>query len=94
MRFIGDQDRLVTALEKVPAAAVAPVEVIGIARVEPMHGGGQVGLGGPQEKMVMVVHQTKRKQVNVEPRAGISHQGQEFLSIVVISKNLLPIVAP
>ena len=47
--FLLDQVRFEAALEKVPGAAVPHIEVSGVAAVEQMHAGGEIGFGGLQK---------------------------------------------
>ena len=55
MPVLLEQDGLVTALEQVPGAPVAPAEPLRIAHVEAAHAAPQIGLGGLHQQVVMVL---------------------------------------
>ena len=46
--------------EEVAVVAVAPVEPLGIASIQVLHSGGDVGLRGPDQQVVVVAHLAER----------------------------------
>lgn len=69
------QYRFEAALEEMPVAAVTAVKTNGIGGVQPVEGDGEVGLGGSEEKVVMVAHQAKGEDLKVEAGLAPGDQG-------------------
>jgi len=65
-----DQNRLVTALEQMTGPGAFDVKISGIGAVDVMHDLGQIGPGGLQQQVIVVVHQTVRMHPRIVALTG------------------------
>ena len=94
MGLVGHQHGLVSALQEVAQAMVAAVEADGVGAVEPVHEGREVSLGGAEEEVIVVGHEAEGEEMELKARVGLFEQGQAGVAVVVVEKDVLPVVAP
>jgi len=76
-----DEMPLETPLKKMPAAAMPPVEVAGIAAAEILHPGREVRLGRLHEQVLVVRHEDERVQ---PPSVGFHRPSQPIEASVPV----------
>jgi dTDP-4-dehydrorhamnose reductase len=94
MVLVCDQNGFITPLKKVAGLIVAAVEVGSVSRIYPLHGIGQISVWRLEEHVVMVRHQAKGQKTDVEALTGAGKEVKEVLAVLVIEKNILPVIAP
>jgi hypothetical protein len=70
--------------------SVLTIEIDRIGGMEPMHGLAEITSGRPQEKVIMIGHQAKGKNLNVKTVRGLSQETQKGLTVLVLQKNVSP----
>src|SRR5688572_19311906 len=87
-----DQQTLVAALKQVPAFAAQPVETVGKCRLQPLHPGDQVSLGGFEREVVVVAHHDKSVEEPAGFFASLEQAGLECHSRLLGSEDVGAIV--
>ena len=85
--------RLESSLKQMSNATVPPIEPDAVTDVEPLHSAGQVGLGGFDQLMKMVVHQHISMNSDAESFRCLGEQLQEMETIRIVAVNGLALVA-
>ena len=77
----------VPSAEKVPRELVAAVETTGVGPQQPFHAGHEVGLGGLDDQMKMIRHETIGMDLPTGLAAGLGEGVQKPLTIQVVAEN-------
>ncbi len=93
MRLFFDQLAVEAPLEEVTHALVAPVEVAGVFRVEPVHATGQGALRRLDDEMEMIGHQDPGQKQPVEPFDSLSEEGQIDDAVGVVTEDIPPLIS-
>jgi len=75
-------------VENMTFVPVASVEPLRIATIQPVHSRGQVGVGCPQDDVVVIRHQAVRETAPPPRLAQLSDEGQEEPAISVVAKDV------
>jgi hypothetical protein len=97
LRCVGiglNQDRLVTALQKMTCAVVLDVEIGGIGTVDVFHDLGQVAEWRLYHEMIVIAHQAVGVEYCIVPLGGRSKVGKELFTIRHAFKDVLLFVPP
>jgi hypothetical protein len=76
-----------------PDSFVSSIEPHAVADIEPVHGGGKIGVGSFDQEMKMVVHQYIGMDNNAELIHGLLQQLSETVSIPEIKKDPFFLIA-
>jgi hypothetical protein len=74
------------------AQLVPDVEALGVNPRQPVHTGDQIGSGSFNHQMKMVAHQAIGMHLPVGLAARFLQRGQEFLAVLLIQENVIPLV--
>ncbi len=89
-----DENGVEPVLEQVPIELVPTVEPLGVHTVQPMHAGRQIRLGGLDDRVVVIVHQTVGVTAPFTPLHYLSEHAEKLLAISAVDEDLLSPVAP
>jgi hypothetical protein len=87
------QLRLRAPAQNVTRELVAVVEADRIGALQPSHAGDQIGVGGFEDKMIVVAHQAIGMRLPAGPLAGLSQRLYEVMPIHVIEENVVALIA-
>jgi hypothetical protein len=90
--IIFHDDALKTSMEKMAVALVEQIKIARIGGTEPLHGLGQIGLSGFQQKMIVIAHQHISVPINLKPFAQIAQEFQKPLTIIIRAKYLPAVI--
>jgi hypothetical protein len=74
--------------EKLPFAAMPAVEPLGVYAVDVAHASGNIGIGGLNQQMIVVGHQTISGYAQVPHLRGFNQHLNESLIVVFVEKDL------
>ncbi len=93
MSLLLDELGLEPALQEMSDSAVAAVEGAGIATVEKLHGGGEIGPRRLDEEMVMIGHQDEGVQAPAVVLHRASEPLQPLLAVAIIAHDRSAFIA-
>jgi hypothetical protein len=89
-----NQDRLVTALQKMTHPVVLDVEIGGVGTVDMFHDLGQVAKRGFHHEVIVIAHKAVSVKYCVVPLGGGSKVGKELFAIRRAFEDVLLFVTP
>jgi hypothetical protein len=84
------QNRPVAAPKHRPISAVPSVKSLGVDPIKMPHHPGKRSVGGLNKKMIVIVHETVRIDLETPHLGGLAQQIQKTLPIMIVKKDLLP----
>lgn len=83
-----DENGLIAPFEKLPFAEMPAVEALGVYAVDVAHASGNIGIGGLDQQMIVVGHQTISGYAQVPHLCGFNQHLNESLIVVFVEKDL------
>ena len=87
------EQRLKAALKEMTHSLVAPIKPDAVADVKPMQGAAEVGFGGLEQQMKMVIHEGVGMDFDEVAFDHLAKEIQEMKSVVVVSVDDLAFIA-
>jgi len=83
------ENGLIASFEKLPFAVMPAVEPLGVYTVDVAHASGDIGIGGLNQQMIVVGHQTISGYSKIPHLSGFNQHLNESLIVIFVEKNFL-----
>ena len=90
--IFADEKTLEAALEQVPAALMAAVEVDAVCRLESVHELAEIARRRLEHQVDVVRHQAEHVQANLVKLDAVGQAVEETVAVAVVDENVPPIV--